>query len=160
MSEQTSLVIRRSKPNRRYVLARAATGSALLAARAAFPGSVWAATADAPKTTKSLLGFIALTDASPLIIAKEKSFFAKYGMRDVEVMKEASWGTTRDKIGIGLSWLAIVAAEMLIGGVGIGFFIRGAWNSSLDNPRTHLCRARRLLPRPTDHHDRSADPAH
>lgn len=25
------------------------------------------------------------------------------------------------KIGIGLSWLAIVAAEMLIGGVGIGF---------------------------------------
>jgi nitrate/nitrite transport system permease protein len=35
------------------------------------------------------------------------------------------------KIGIGLSWLAIVAAEMLIGGVGIGFFIWDAWNSSL-----------------------------
>ena len=34
------------------------------------------------------------------------------------------------KIGIGLSWLAIVAAEMLIGGVGIGFFIWDAWNSS------------------------------
>ena len=34
------------------------------------------------------------------------------------------------KIGVGLSWLAIVAAEMLIGGVGIGFFIWDAWNSS------------------------------
>ena len=34
------------------------------------------------------------------------------------------------RIAIGLSWLAIVAAEMLIGGVGIGFFIWDAWNSS------------------------------
>jgi nitrate/nitrite transport system permease protein len=35
------------------------------------------------------------------------------------------------RIGIGLSWLAIIAAEMLTGGVGIGFFIWDAWNSSL-----------------------------
>lgn len=34
------------------------------------------------------------------------------------------------RIGAGLSWLAIVAAEMLTGGVGIGFFIWDAWNSS------------------------------
>lgn len=34
------------------------------------------------------------------------------------------------RIGVGLSWLAIVAAEMLVGGVGIGFFIWDAWNSS------------------------------
>ncbi len=34
------------------------------------------------------------------------------------------------RIGIGLSWLAVVAAEMLTGGVGIGFFIWDAWNSS------------------------------
>ena len=34
------------------------------------------------------------------------------------------------RIGVGLSWLAIVAAEMLIGGVGIGVFIWDAWNSS------------------------------
>ncbi len=33
------------------------------------------------------------------------------------------------KIGIGLSWLAIIAAEMLVGGVGIGFFIWDAYNS-------------------------------
>lgn len=34
------------------------------------------------------------------------------------------------RIGVGLAWLAIVAAEMLTGGVGIGFFIWDAWNSS------------------------------
>jgi len=34
------------------------------------------------------------------------------------------------RIGVGLSWLAIIAAEMLIGGVGIGFFIWDSWNAS------------------------------
>ncbi|MBW6398638.1 nitrate ABC transporter permease [Roseomonas sp. HJA6] len=34
------------------------------------------------------------------------------------------------RIGVGLSWLAIIAAEMLTGGVGIGFFVWDAWNSS------------------------------
>jgi nitrate/nitrite transport system permease protein len=34
------------------------------------------------------------------------------------------------RIGIGLSWLAIRAAEMLVGGVGIGFFIWDAYNSA------------------------------
>ena len=34
------------------------------------------------------------------------------------------------RIGIGMSWLAIVASEMLLGGVGIGFFIWDAYNSS------------------------------
>ena len=34
------------------------------------------------------------------------------------------------RIGIGLAWLAIVAAEMLTGGIGIGFFIWDAWNTS------------------------------
>jgi nitrate ABC transporter permease subunit len=33
------------------------------------------------------------------------------------------------RIAVGLSWLAIVAAEMLTGGVGIGFFIWDAYNS-------------------------------
>ena len=55
------------------------------------------------------------------------------------------------RIGIGLSWLAIVAAEMLIGGVGIGFFIWDAWNSSQHqrhHPGARLCRAGRLRARP------------
>ncbi len=34
------------------------------------------------------------------------------------------------RIAVGLSWLAIVAAEMLTGGVGIGFFIWDSYNSS------------------------------
>ncbi|MEA5419355.1 nitrate ABC transporter permease [Spirulina sp. CCNP1310] len=34
------------------------------------------------------------------------------------------------RIGIGLAWLAIIAAEMLVGGVGIGFFIWDSYNSS------------------------------
>lgn len=34
------------------------------------------------------------------------------------------------RIGIGLSWLAIVAAEMLVGGVGIGSFIWDAYNTT------------------------------
>lgn len=34
------------------------------------------------------------------------------------------------RIAIGMAWLAIVAAEMLTGGQGIGFFIWDAWNSS------------------------------
>jgi len=53
-------------------------------------------------------------------------FFAK-----IMLPAAAPYIFTGLRIGIGLSWLAIVAAEMLIGGVGIGFFIWDAWNSSL-----------------------------
>ena len=52
-------------------------------------------------------------------------FFAK-----VMLPSAAPYIFTGLRIGVGLSWLAIVAAEMLIGGVGIGFFIWDAWNSS------------------------------
>src|SRR5258706_2156906 len=54
-----------------------------------------------PETTKAKLGYIALTDFSPLAIAKEKGLFAKYGMPDVEVIKQASWGATRDNLELG-----------------------------------------------------------
>jgi nitrate/nitrite transport system substrate-binding protein len=43
------------------------------------------------------LGFIALTDCAPLVIAKELGFFQKYGI-EVQVTKEASWAVIRDKI--------------------------------------------------------------
>ena len=52
-------------------------------------------------------------------------FFAR-----IMVPAAAPYIFTGLRIGIGLSWLAIVAAEMLTGGVGIGFFIWDAWNSS------------------------------
>ena len=34
------------------------------------------------------------------------------------------------RIGVGMSWLAIIASEMLLGGVGVGFFIWDQYNSS------------------------------
>jgi nitrate/nitrite transport system permease protein len=34
------------------------------------------------------------------------------------------------RLGIGMSWLAIIASEMLLGGVGIGFFIWDQYNAS------------------------------
>ncbi|KAF0183390.1 MAG: nitrate/nitrite transport system permease protein [Alphaproteobacteria bacterium] len=34
------------------------------------------------------------------------------------------------RIGVGMSWLAIIASEMLLGGVGIGFFIWDQYNAS------------------------------
>ena len=54
---------------------------------------------------------------------------AKYFLR-ILLPAAAPFIFTGLRIGIGLSWLAIIAAEMLIGGVGIGFFIWDAWNSS------------------------------
>jgi nitrate/nitrite transport system substrate-binding protein len=43
------------------------------------------------------LGFIALTDCAPLVIAKEMGFFQKYGV-EVQLTKEASWANIRDKV--------------------------------------------------------------
>jgi nitrate/nitrite transport system substrate-binding protein len=43
------------------------------------------------------LGFIPLTDCAPLVIAKEKGFFDKEGVK-VELSKEASWANIRDKV--------------------------------------------------------------
>lgn len=81
--------------------ARAAGAAAFLtAARSALPcGGAWAAAA--PEVTGATLGFIALTDSAPLIVAKVKGLFAKYGMPDVNVVKQASWGTTRDNLELG-----------------------------------------------------------
>jgi nitrate/nitrite transport system substrate-binding protein len=94
--------------------AKLAGAAALLsAARTAFPSGVWAAPADTPETTRATLGFIALTDSSPLIVAKEKGLYAKYGMPDVEVQKQASWGTTRDNIELGSAAGGIDGAHIL-----------------------------------------------
>lgn len=71
------------------------------------------ATTIKPEVTGAKLGFIALTDAAPLIIAKEKGLYAKYGMPDVEVIKQASWGTTRDNIVLGSASGGIDGAHIL-----------------------------------------------
>ncbi len=66
-----------------------------------------------PETTSVDLGFIALTDAAPLIIAKEKGFFAKEGMPGVELKKQTSWAVTRDNLELGGSRGGIDGAHIL-----------------------------------------------
>ena len=69
--------------------------------------------ADAPELPGATLGFIALTDAAPLIIAKEKGFFAKHGMPDVQVVKQTSWAATRDNLELGSKSGGIDGAHIL-----------------------------------------------
>ena len=54
-----------------------------------------------PETTQVKLGFMPIFESAPLIIAKEKGFFAKYGMTDAEISKQANWGSARDNVEIG-----------------------------------------------------------
>jgi nitrate/nitrite transport system substrate-binding protein len=88
-------------PSRRAFL-KSATGLAatVAAAKLVLPGGAWATTST-PEVTGAKLGYIALTDSAPLIIALEKGFFAKHGMPDVLVEKQASWGATRDNMALG-----------------------------------------------------------
>lgn len=99
--------------SRRGLLKSASATAAILAAgRILLPGGAYAATAT-PEVTAVKLGFIALTDSAPLIIAKEKGFFEKHGMPGVEVMKQASWGAMRDNIVLGGEANGIDGAHML-----------------------------------------------
>lgn len=64
--------------------------------------------APAASLTAMRIGFIALTDCAPLIVAKEKGFFARHGL-DVTLVREPSWANMRDKVALG----ALDAAHML-----------------------------------------------
>jgi len=97
---------------RDFLASSALTAGLFMAARKLFPSGAYAATT-APEVTGAKLGFIALTDASALIIAKEKGFFAKHGVPDVEVLKQASWGATRDNLVLGSAGNGIDGAHIL-----------------------------------------------
>ncbi len=100
--------------SRRSLLKAGAGTAALMSALASqFPFGVHVAEAAGPEVTKATLGFIALTDAAPLFVAKEKGIFAKYGMPDVEVAKQASWGATRDNLVLGSEGNGIDGAHIL-----------------------------------------------
>lgn len=100
--------------SRRALLKGTAGTAALLGAvKTQFPFGLPMAHAAAPEVTKAVLGYIALMDASPLVIAKEKGIFAKYGMPDVEVSKQASWGATRDNMVLGSENNGIDGAHIL-----------------------------------------------
>ncbi len=54
-----------------------------------------AARAAAPRPLR--VGFVALTDAAPLVVAREQGFFARHGLR-AELSREVGWATIREKI--------------------------------------------------------------
>jgi len=96
---------------RKFILSAGATALGTIATNSV--SEVFAQSKIVPEVTKAKLGFIALTDAAPLIIAKEKGYFAKHGMADVEVVKQASWGATRDNIVSGSGGGGIDGAHIL-----------------------------------------------
>ena len=70
--------------------------------------------------TELTLGFIPLTDCAPLVVAKEKGYFEKYGL-NVTLSKETSWANIRDKVSIGiLDGAQMLAAMPIAMSLGIG----------------------------------------
>lgn len=99
--------------SRRGLLKTTGAAAAFAAIQQAFPSGAFAAGGGAPEVKGAKLGFIALTDAAPLIIAKELGFFAKHGMPDIQVLKQASWGATRDNLVLGSGGGGIDGAHLL-----------------------------------------------
>ncbi|HWA25986.1 MAG TPA: CmpA/NrtA family ABC transporter substrate-binding protein [Lacunisphaera sp.] len=58
------------------------------------------------------IGFLALTDAAPLIVAQERGYFARRGL-EVELRREVGWATIRDKVTFGELDAAHAPAPML-----------------------------------------------
>jgi nitrate/nitrite transport system ATP-binding protein len=58
------------------------------------------------------IGYIPLTDCAPLIIAKEKGFFAKYGIEQVNLVQETNWDAIADQIVSGELHTAQMVAGM------------------------------------------------
>src|SRR5882672_11401935 len=104
---------RRGLSRRAFLKTTAGTAALVGALHAEFPFGVHVAEAAGPEVKKAILGYIALMDASPLVIAKEKGIFAKYGMPDVDVSKQASWGATRDNVLLGSENNGIDGAHIL-----------------------------------------------
>src|SRR4029077_6078388 len=112
MTKPTEQTSRRGLSRRQILQAASVTAALLAAAKLNFPAGAFAQGAG-PEVKAAKLGFIALTDASPLFVAKEKGIFAKYGMPDVDVQKQASWGTTRDNLVLGSEGNGIDGAHIL-----------------------------------------------
>ncbi len=98
--------------DRRGLLKTAGTAALFAAVQQAFPSGAFAA-GPGPEVKGAKLGFIALTDSAPLIIAKEMGLFAKHGLPEVEVMKQASWAATRDNLVLGAGGGGIDGAHIL-----------------------------------------------
>jgi len=86
-----------TNPSRRRLLqgGAAALGSTLLPGL--LPHFAYGATGGAPEKTEVKIGFIPLTDCTPVVVAAVKGFDKKYGIRIIP-SKEASWAAVRDKL--------------------------------------------------------------
>lgn len=95
---------------RRELLKKSGTvlGTLLAGMPRGYIGGAWAD--DSPETKNVRFGIIALTDCSPIVMAHELGFFAKFGVQSV-ISKEASWAVIRDKLTLGENQ----ATHMLIG---------------------------------------------
>jgi nitrate/nitrite transport system substrate-binding protein len=86
---------------KRDFLKKAAGMSAAAAIMSLVPPGVrsaaWAAGSDAPEKTEIRIGFIPLTDCASVVMAAEKGFDKKYGIKIIPT-KEASWAGVRDKL--------------------------------------------------------------
>jgi nitrate/nitrite transport system substrate-binding protein len=109
----TKVIIKPSRTllSRRTLLGGISSASAM-ATCAAFPGGVFAQ-GSGPEVKGTKLGYIALTDSAPLIIAKEKGYFAKHGVPDMDIVKQASWGAMRDNIALGVASNGIDGGHIL-----------------------------------------------
>lgn len=66
------------------------------------------------------LGFVPLCDAAGLIVAKAMGFFEREGLK-VELVREASWATIRDKVAVGaLDGAQMLAPMVLAQSLGLG----------------------------------------
>lgn len=92
-AEQEQTAIKTGR--RSFLVAAGAVGAGLLLK----PG--YAGAADAPEVTGARIGFVGQTDAAPLIIAKEKGYFAKQGLKDIELVKLPSYAVIRDNLELG-----------------------------------------------------------
>ena len=61
-----------------------------------------------PEKTRLTLGMVALTDCAPLVIARDKGWFAREGL-EVTLARQPSWAAVRDRLAVG----ALDAAQML-----------------------------------------------
>src|SRR6266702_3108802 len=112
MTKPTDQTPRHGLSRRQILKATAGTAALLAAARLNFPAGAFAQ-GSGPEVKAAKLGFIALSDAGPLFVAKDKGLFAKHGMPDVDVQKQASWGTTRDNLVLGSEGNGIDGAHIL-----------------------------------------------
>jgi nitrate/nitrite transport system substrate-binding protein len=109
---------------KRDFLKKAAGMSAAAAIMSLVPPGVrsaaWAAGSDAPEKTEIKIGFIPLTDCASVVMAAEKGFDKKYGIKIIP-SKEASWAGVRDKLSNGELGAAHVLYGLIYGlQMGIG----------------------------------------